>query len=777
VFEPKSSFPDATTYRVSVPAGVKSASGVALAKPLEFSFHTPTVQLSQHSLESNEMSGPEPLLLLEFDQPIDPVAVVKLVSMRTQGKSYATRFATEEEVAAEEWLRYPIRQIARYKHLDRYLVVRPTEPLPGNSKVEIRIAKGMRALVGARGTKAPQSAYFHTYPELAFSTPCNPSCSPGSGWRLLSNNPLVSSSVATDKIRVEPLPDNMKIEVDDNITISADGEPNTTYRITLPAGIEDIFGQTLSTPTHLEAKISDHEQLVHWRENFVVLDPQAPTPITTVSTSYVETLHVELRKVEPRDWDKFLDHVDYYPDDRDKKPRPPLPGTVVFDQKVSVKDWESGGADTDIDLSPALDGGVGQVIVVVESTKPSANQDETRAVFWVQATKLALDAYVDDRELIGWATELATGKPAAGVQLELFPANVRGRTDKEGLRTLRLGKPRGEQTSLLIATRGKDTAFLPSSTDSGQGQQWTTTSSQDYTKFFVFDDRSLYKPGEEVYLKGWARQIGLSKGGDVRRLRGGRTLTYTVFDGRRNPVLSGKAKLSSLGGFDFSFVIPSSAATGRGWVGIKIGDAGSAKCHRSSDGCHAFEIGDYQQSQFELAVQAPSSTLVAGDSIIATATARYYTGGGLSDADVAWSVSARQTSFTPPGMQDYDFGRAARGSSWVSLKGKTDSRGDSDIEVDIAAKVPAPVSITAEARVRDVNRRLVSAGASSVCLCRATASNILRRERKADRDRCCRRRCERQPSGRSPSGGPGSAAVLDRGERKLETTRVSATDV
>ena len=37
------------------------------------------------------------------------------------------------------------------------------------------------------------------------------------------------------------------------------------------------------------------------------------------------------------------------------------------------------------------------------------------------STKIGLDAFVDNQELVGFATELKTGKPLSGVELSIYP--------------------------------------------------------------------------------------------------------------------------------------------------------------------------------------------------------------------------------------------------------------------------------------------------------------------------------------------------------------------
>jgi uncharacterized protein YfaS (alpha-2-macroglobulin family) len=187
----------------------------------------------------------------------------------------------------------------------------------------------------------------------------------------------------------------------------------------------------------------------------------------------------------------------------------------------------------------------------------------------VQGTQIGLDAFVDNQELVGFATELSTGKPLSGVQLSIFPNGsttvsenqsateekgwlatiwewVAGsgpnagdiesfnedgsaaetepvesaRTDQTGANgILRLGLADNisdKGMNLLIAKRGKDTAFLPENTDYywQDTGNWYKKSDSDSLRWFVFDDRKMYKPKEEVAVKGYIRKL---TGGQARR--------------------------------------------------------------------------------------------------------------------------------------------------------------------------------------------------------------------------------------------------------------------
>ncbi|MEJ7699528.1 MAG: hypothetical protein WKF71_07780 [Pyrinomonadaceae bacterium] len=77
--------------------------------------------------------------------------------------------------------------------------------------------------------------------------------------------------------------------------------------------------------------------------------------------------------------------------------------------------------ETRIDLSEFLDGGFGHLIVDIEPPVKKNQYDRTRIFSWVQATQIGLDAFVDNQELVGFATELKTGKPVAGVEISIYP--------------------------------------------------------------------------------------------------------------------------------------------------------------------------------------------------------------------------------------------------------------------------------------------------------------------------------------------------------------------
>ena len=73
----------------------------------------------------------------------------------------------------------------------------------------------------------------------------------------------------------------------------------------------------------------------------------------------------------------------------------------------------------------------------------------------------------------------------------------------------------------------------------------------------------MYKPKEEVAVKGYIRKITAGKLGDVEGLGDAASgLTYSVKDPRNNEIAKGTGNLNAFGAFDFKFTLPDNANLG-----------------------------------------------------------------------------------------------------------------------------------------------------------------------------------------------------------------------
>ena len=317
------------------------------------------------------------------------------------------------------------------------------------------------------------------------------------------------------------------------------------------------------------------------------------------------------------------------------------------------------------------------------SSRPTRRDkyDRTRIFTWIQATQIGLDAFVDNQELVGFATDLKTGKPLNGVELNIYPNNGKltsqntetkteqswwewltswgtsddslkeihstdengetvetetietaqtNSTSANGILRLPLPEQSASQQNLLIARKGKDVAFLPENTDYywQQNGNWFKKSVSDSLRWFVFDDRKMYRPKEEVAVKGYIRVYEGGKLGDIAGLGDKASgLTFSVKDSRDNEIAKGTANLNAFGAFDFKFKLPDNANLGYSRIDISTNSSLSGSSYH-----HSFQIQEFRRPEFEVkANNETEAPYLVGTSANVAVTANYFAGGGLGE--------------------------------------------------------------------------------------------------------------------------------------------------
>jgi uncharacterized protein YfaS (alpha-2-macroglobulin family) len=302
-------------------------------------------------------------------------------------------------------------------------------------------------------------------------------------------------------------------------------------------------------------------------------------------------------------------------------------------------------------------------------------------------------------------------------------------TGPEG--TVRFELPSGG-VSLLVARQGDDTAILPKSPYAWGDDAWQPRPVQDELRWYVFDDRAMYRPGEEVHVKGWLRRVGGGQDGDIGLPGDGlQGVRYRVIGPQGNELLNGQAEASALGGFHFSFTVPDNANLGYARIALEAqGSLGGL------DGLyydHSFQVQEFRRPEFEVTArnETPGPFFASGQATVAVEAA-YYAGGPLPNAEVTWQVSSTPSNYSPPNWPDFVFGHWTpwwyayepvfygegywphRETTTVeTFSGVTDATGNHYLRLDFnQPEVPRPHSVLAEATVMDVNRQAWAAATS-----------------------------------------------------------------
>ena len=702
--------PMATEYQVTVPAGTESVTGGALAEAVEYSFRTPAPSVTI-TYPYDTPQPLEPIFFISFDQRIDPQAVLDSIQVTAGSEIVDLQLATEAEIKADE----AVSSLVENALEARWLAFRATEPFSADTSIGVSIGPGTPSAEGPLITTEAQYYSFYTFAPFEIAEQgCSwwdDRCPPLTPFLIRFNNSIDTDSYTDDMLTIEPELSGASAEVFGNtITIRGATEGRTTYRITVAGEIKDIFGQTLGDDERLTFRVGSAEPILVGPDGtFITLDPAASAPALSLYTINYNRLDVQIYAVEPADWSAFKEYLRDYQQTDD--PRDP-PGRLVRDETMRLNTEDDVLTEIGVELSGVLDGDFGHFIVIAKPPRGLFQEERYWEIVqtWVQVTQIGLDAFVDHSEMVVWASALQDGAPLAGVSIESDAGALDIVTGEDGL--ARFDIPAGG-AAYLVAHQGADQALLPRSSYYWGDDTWYQRTVYDYLSWYVFDDRQMYRPGEEVTLKGWLRNIGGGQGGDVGLLGDAvSSLSYQLVGPQGNELGNGKTDVNALGGFDFSFTLPENVNLGYAQLYLQA-DSGL----NGSEYYHSFQIQEFRRPEFE--VSARNETVgpyFVGDHAILAVEAKYFSGGPLPNAETSWRVTSSPSNYQPPNWPEFNFGTWTPWwwyydsdygeSSSESFSSVTDASGTHYLRLDFdGAGEPRPFSVLAEATVIDVNRQ------------------------------------------------------------------------
>jgi len=741
--------PMATDFTVTVPAGTRAAGGGTLAGDATYRFSTPPPAVRHF-----EPTGPgmklDPVFLAVFDQRVDPKAVLRAVTVSAGGTSWPVRLATADEVAADS----TVSRAAGAAPDGRLVAFRPVRALPVDQAVTVTFRAGTPSAEGRRTTAKATTFGGHTYAALKLvQSNCDRgACQPSSPLTLTFNNALDAHAFDPATIRISPeIAGGATVTVADRaIIVQGATQADTTYTVTVPAGLADAFGQKLSLPAVAAVRIGKATpRLDPFPQPITTLDPMVDQPSVTVNTMNRTEFRERVFAVSPSDWPDYqrLYVKSAQNNDRSNAVLDVPHWPVLVDRTVRIGGPKDRLVSTKLDLSKAVSGRdlTGHVVVLIEPTDTESFGNNVwqnlPTMTWAQSTTLGLDALNDATQLRAWVTDLRNGSPLAGVTVGMVGSDGQvdplraAATDTDGIASITLAGGAGA----LLATRGTQSALLPSAM---WNSSWARSPTKDQLLWFVNDDRQTYRPGETVSVKGWVRRRGPDVAAALSSVPGQSTVSYTMRDAYGTDMGHGRTKVGGLGGFDLTVKIPAGANLGGASIDLTVTGVPYVDANYFN---HPFQIADFRTPDFEVNSHGESSgPYVVGNDLTVSAAATYYAGGPLGNAPVDWQVRTHAASYAPPGWSGFTFGiwtpwwqvgdagfgngfdGKRAGGSYVpccgpvvpdsatveKFSGSTDGNGSNYLRVqvgDLGEKFAGlPVTLTAQATVTDVNRQAIA---------------------------------------------------------------------
>ncbi len=166
----------------------------------------------------------------------------------------------------------------------------------------------------------------------------------------------------------------------------------------------------------------------------------------------------------------------------------------------------------------------------------------------------------------------------------------------------------------------------------------------DQTKVFLATDRPVYRPGQAVKYKFWARQARYDEGDDKRFAN--KAFRVKVNNPKGETVFERDAVTDAFGGIDGEYTPPKDATLG------------AYALFLDGQGGGSFRVEEYKKPEFEVSIDAPTEPVRLGEKVEATLKAKYYFGAPVTEAKVSYKITrtAEEHSWFPHGEWDWLYG-------------------------------------------------------------------------------------------------------------------------
>mgnify|MGYP001942661631 CR=1 FL=1 len=712
----------ATQYTVTVSKDLRSADGQTMEGDHTFTFSTPGLRVARYdpSWYSARLTKDD-VLFVQFNLPVDKEQVTEALLLYGGAKQVPiTITPTNKDKGGDK-----VPEGTAF-------FIKPTGGFQNGISYRMTIGRFLKPNSGSMTLGSDWSRSFQTYgPFKVQRARCGWGyCEPSSNWQMEFNNPVTAKDIQKC-VSVSPpvkFKDPYGYRGSTSVTLRpANARPDTLYTITLSGRCKDNMGNALVNPGPHTIQVRPYRPTVTMNRGINFMEKAEPGQKLTFPITLLNTPDINLRmtRLTEEQLPSFLKGFGGWWGGDDFKNGITPQVSRPFGVKLRSNVKKTYG----INLGEVL--GKEQAGVVFLDVQSDA-YDQTHSYHrkryhksLVQVTDIGLTAKYSPDSVLIWTTSLSKATPEAGVRVAMRTVDGEllweGLTDKDGLargpglKTFGSKRPR-----VILANRGKELSFIDLENWNMQVMPYRFNLPYAWDapavalRGHIFTERGVYRPGESTHVKGYLR---LDKGRTMEVLPVDRA-RVVVHDSQNNVVMDQEIAMTDLDGFDVEVPLPENASLGT-WsikatpVGMDGGFEGSA--HGS------FRVEAYRAPDFEVTMDPANNDVTMGESAEVTISGQYLFGAPMSNAKVSWSATRRETSFSPPGFDGFNFGNnegrfwwygydERRSESAESGQGTLDATGlrKANFEVPALDTISGPQELLVEASVTDVNRQVVS---------------------------------------------------------------------
>lgn len=171
-------------------------------------------------------------------------------------------------------------------------------------------------------------------------------------------------------------------------------------------------------------------------------------------------------------------------------------------------------------------------------------------------------------------------------------------------------------------SKGADTALPATNIYLSHSSQPSTNTRYDLS---LLTDRSIYRPGQTVYLKG----VVYHKGKNSVQVVEGEWVNLELLDANLKQIATRRVQTNEFGSFTADFTLPSACLNGQFMVRVQ---------EKQISGAARFQVEEYKRPTFEITFQPVSVPYCLGETVTLRGEVKAFSGASVQEMPLAWSL-------------------------------------------------------------------------------------------------------------------------------------------
>ncbi len=580
-------------------------------------------------------------------------------------------------------------------------------------ELSVEVKKGLMSVIGKKGLQDNREFKYKLPPLTRLAiTGVSSGLTGDKKWIEVSTTQRVDDKKLKDYVKLNPQ-EKVDYYVNENsFRIEGTFDKLQNIDLVIHKGLPGLYGGELSSEFEQQITFVNLDPSVRFtdqRGKYLMLSGQRNLELSAVNIPGVDIEVSQIFKNNIlfflREYNQYNYSDDYY---YDYSPYYNIDeyGHRLYKEKKKLKDDPNSLEKFSVNLDAIRNQKLkGIFIVSVTSTEDRWR----RASKMLALSDLGIIAKQSPDQLLVFVNSIATTEPVDNVEIMLVSSNnqtiLTGRTNSKGVASFKNLKEslKDFNPRVITAEKGDDFNFIDLNETGVETSRYDVGGQTEYTpgfKTFLYGDRQLYRPGEEVHVSGIVRDDFTETIKNVPVMVKIISPTGKVYD-------EYKLNLNGQGSFDVSIKMQTYSQTGQYRTEVYAGSG-------SLIGTYTFNVEDFVPDKIRVLLKTGKKDIKPGESDNVSINAEYLFGAKASGLKYESDFQLRHKTFISKKFPGYNFGNSSFQNPNIPnsfVSGNLDDEGNATVNYTAAQDLKSSGIVTCYAFIsvfglsgRTVNR-------------------------------------------------------------------------